>query len=1114
MLRSRLKWLLGLIVLLAAISTPFIVWQFKPSQALQVAILDKTVPDATYREHKGLTWLLNFYKYVQKDKTAYSVKNDYFGYVPEKDGAHTVRELDMKDDYDLLYIADTYGVYKDDLTNEAIQGNRSDKIYGGVQKDDIKQIKNAIYKGTTLVAEFNTFGSPTEADVREDLYDILGLRWSGWIGRYFADLSEGGEMPRWAVDNYEKQTGQKWSFTGAGFLFVSDADQVAVLEEGKDTRSRGNEFSLTEEGKAFVGQSVHARYNYWFDVIEPGEDSEVLANYELDLTDAGKQKLKELGIPSAFPAVIKNDTKTYASYYFAGDFADNQQVSGFYRAAWLDKAYSLLARDSGGSQESFYWKAYRPLMKRVLQETADRKKQPDHGQENASAAAIDGMTVPAKTGGQYLQVYKDGKWSDMLIKGVNIGMGKPGVFPGEAAIGKAEYLRWFKEIGEMNANTIRIYTLPPPAFYEALLEYNRKAKNPIYLLQGVWIDEEELVSSEDAYNEQLTKEYLQDIRKMVDVIHGNADIPDKPGHASGTYRADVSPYVLGWVLGIEWDPKMVAATDAKHAGMADYDGRYFKTEKATPFEIWLAKSMDEAASYEADQYRWQRPVSFTNWVTTDLLKHPSEPLEDEDLVSVDPNKIQAQSDYKAGYFASYHVYPYYPEFLNYETKYTDYVNDRGEKDSYAGYLNDLKKAHDMPVLVAEFGVPESRGMTHRNVQGWNQGAHNEQEQGDIDARLFEDIYHEGMAGGLVFTWQDEWFKRSWNSMDLDDPDRRPYWSNAQVSEQYFGLLAFDPGTPDSALYPDGEPDDWERAGKSPIPLTGASVQAADGGKPANEIKQAFVSSDERYVYFRLDFGAGVLPMDWSSAGAMILLDTIPNQGEHRIPGGSGLTTDAGIDFAVDLRGPGKSRIWVDSYYDSTYYMYGSLLKMMPKLDYANVKDNGIFHPMQLVLNKAMDVPNVRGRTLHLPLDTYETGLLRYGNGNPDSSNYDSMTDVAYNEETGVVEVRIPWQLLNVKDPSTREIMTDLWKKGLEGSEETDGFKIALATYRPDGQENADSPGGKDVTFVMPGLTGNVLRSEDMYTYRWDKWNTPTYHERLKRSYYILQEKFGQTNLNP
>ena len=38
-----------------------------------------------------------------------------------------------------------------------------------------------------------------------------------------------------------------------------------------------------------------------------------------------------------------------------------------------------------------------------------------------------------------LQHYTGGKWEDWTIKGVNLGMAKPGAFPGDAAITKAEY---------------------------------------------------------------------------------------------------------------------------------------------------------------------------------------------------------------------------------------------------------------------------------------------------------------------------------------------------------------------------------------------------------------------------------------------------------------------------------------------------------------------------------------------------------------------------------------------------------------------------------------------------------------------------------------------------
>ena len=51
----------------------------------------------------------------------------------------------------------------------------------------------------------------------------------------------------------------------------------------------------------------------------------------------------------------------------------------------------------------------------------------------------------------------------------------------------------------------------------------------------------------------------------------------------------------------------------------------------------------------------------------------------------------------------------------------------------------------MPVLIAEFGVPASRGLTHVNPFGLNQGFLSEKEQGNILVRLYEDIIHERSA---------------------------------------------------------------------------------------------------------------------------------------------------------------------------------------------------------------------------------------------------------------------------------------------------------------------------------------------------------------------------------
>ncbi|KEK24394.1 hypothetical protein [Bacillus gaemokensis] len=47
---------------------------------------------------------------------------------------------------------------------------------------------------------------------------------------------------------------------------------------------------------------------------------------------------------------------------------------------------------------------------------------------------------------QNIQHFSGNKWEDWTIKGVNLGMAKPGAFPGNAAITKAEYKQWLKQI--------------------------------------------------------------------------------------------------------------------------------------------------------------------------------------------------------------------------------------------------------------------------------------------------------------------------------------------------------------------------------------------------------------------------------------------------------------------------------------------------------------------------------------------------------------------------------------------------------------------------------------------------------------------------------------------
>jgi hypothetical protein len=216
-------------------------------------------------------------------------------------------------------------------------------------------------------------------------------------------------------------------------------------------------------------------------------------------------------------------------------------------------------------------------------------------------------------------------------------------------------------------------------------------------------------------------------------------------------------------------------------------------------------------------------------------------------------------------------------------------------------------------------------------------------------------------------------------------------------------------------------------------------------------------------------------IDFRKEKIYIPIDTIEGQGNTKLTDGS-ISFDRPADFMIEIDGRFNSRIMVDAYYDSFYYLYGHKLKMIPEVAEYTTKDSGIFNRMYHNLSREFVLPD-DGRII--PFTQYETGLLTYGNANPKAKNFNSLSD--FNVGDGVVEIRIPWQLLNVMNPADKLIMDDLY--------ESDGINPT------------------SITNMYLGV-GVVNESRiDMGYYGWYKWDLPTFHERLKESYFILKDEF-------
>ena len=670
------------------------------------------------------------------------------------------------------------------------------------------------------------------------------------------------------------------------------------------------------------------------------------------------------------------------------------------------------------------------------------------------------VTAFMTTDSDTIYMEKDGETVPFEIRGVNMGVGLPGEWATDYAIDEETYLRWFAWIQEMGANTIRVYTILHDDFYNAFYTYNKDREEPLYLLHGVWVNDYVQNSHRDAYDDSFRQTLIEDCRTVVDILHGQKTLSLGYGLGSGSYRKDVSQWVIGYIIGVEWEDVTVVYTDHKYPERNQYQGTYlYTTEEATPFEAMLCEVGDRMIAYESERYEQQRLVAFSNWPTTDPFDYS------EDITrffmkcaKVDVEHIRTTDAFLSGHFASYHVYPYYPDYLNYETDKSSFVRtEDGAINTYQTYLKRLTEHHTIPVVISEYGVSTGRGMAQRDANtGRNQGNMSEQEQGQALVDCYEDIMAAGCAGSCVFTWQDEWFKRTWNTMHAVDLDNTPYWSDYQTNEQYFGLLSFDPGEEESVCYVDGDLSEW----------TEQDLVLSD------ETFSLSMKYDEKFLYFLIR-KEGFSP---ETDVLYLPIDTTPKSGSTYCRNYD-VSADRAFDFLIVIDGEDNSRVLVQERYEVLRAMFlRETENRDPYLNPVDV-DTPVFKTINLMLQTA--TPLLTGNW-EATAEVYETGKLTYGTANPGDEDFNSLADFIFSGDC--VELKLPWQLLNFSNPSEMMIHDDYYEHyGVE--------YISIDEMYVGVSDDAH----KDTRIPMEAF---ALEG-------WGK--KVTYHERLKESYYMLQE---------
>jgi len=663
-----------------------------------------------------------------------------------------------------------------------------------------------------------------------------------------------------------------------------------------------------------------------------------------------------------------------------------------------------------------------------------------------------------KSNGKKLLLFSKGTWEEIIVSGVTLEDSIPGKLKDKNNVTYDMYMEWFSMIDEMNANIIQADDLMGTEFYRAFYDYNINSEEPLHLIQAITLEDQVFDNMIDAFSGKLEKLLSRKAYLTIDAIHGSIKAGKNP------YVWDVSDWTLAYIVGTDWDQDLVIYTNDIFADRAGYSGKYITTwPTASAFETVLAKVGDHIFSYETGKYGQQRLLGYRNWARTDSLFHDSSWSIGlyENLGSVNMELITAHDTVKSGIFVGYHIEPNYPQFLSFDPVYSEYVDEFGNNNPYKGYLKTLNQYHRLPIIVSGFGVPTSRGVSNIDeVRSFNQGGISEKEQGKILQILYKDIIDAGLVGGCIFSWNDVWNKRVWNTNGAVDIDRIAYWSDAQTSTQSYGILAFEPGEERSVSYVDGDVSEWE--GVEPITE-----------KDGYQLKMMY---DEKYIYFHVQLKNDYLTEDI----IYIPLDITPKSGTKKDTTNE-LFYDRYMDFVIVIDGEENSKILVQEYYNNIYPLYKlEAGKENIYIDMPN-KDGGQFDLIKQLSRNSMYDENGGIREAVFE----NVGILRYGNSNPDSEDYDSLADFIILGNN--IEIRIPWALLNFSDPSKMMIHDDYYKNY--------GIKFM------------------NIKKLYAALTikkdSKIIRipSSSLELNGWG--DSPKWHTRLKKSFYDVQDIFSQ-----
>ena len=376
----RVSWIVfGILAVFAVVVfVLYLGWARYPHTVRSIYILDKTVINNRFDDHKSLFWVLTNLQFRKPDGSSYRYDEDYYGFFPidPESGTfdfRTIRLADvdlLADSLDMVYYVDCYGVYSDDWATLR-NTSAGQKVYGGLNQNDYLLLKGMKDRGKLIIAEHDLFSNSGGGLVKEKLSDLFGFSWTGWIGRSYStfDTAKANGPPRWVVRLYESEHGEPWPKDGDGVVLIKDNERVVLLINGVDVVDCNVSVVSTQATVDTYGVEPKVPFSGWFEIVEAGPQFSVFSTFTFNLTSQGSSLLRNSGIPESFPAAFGVDSG-YHLYYFAGDFSHtpvymvtSKMAGGCMLNQWL-----LFVTQPFG--DAFFSRYYYPFLSHVLKSYA------------------------------------------------------------------------------------------------------------------------------------------------------------------------------------------------------------------------------------------------------------------------------------------------------------------------------------------------------------------------------------------------------------------------------------------------------------------------------------------------------------------------------------------------------------------------------------------------------------------------------------------------------------------------------------------------------------------------------------------------------------------------